>query len=194
MIIVSFPQKETMEGKLKGKNVAIIATNGVEQSEFEEPLKALQKAEANIKIISLKAAPFKTWKEKDWSDSHNADLAIDQASSSDYDAVVLPGGVINADTLRANQDVVNFVKDFLDAGKPVAAICHAPWILIETGAVKGRQLTSYHSLQTDLTNAGASWTDEEVVTDNGLVTSRTPKDLPAFCKKMVEEISEGKHA
>lgn len=182
-----------MEGKLKGKNVAIIATNGVEQSEFEEPLKALQKAGASIKIISLKAEPFKTWKEKDWSDVHNVDLTIDQANSSDYDAVVLPGGVINADTLRTNQDVVGFVKDFLDAGKPVAAICHAPWILIETGLVRGRHLTSYHSLQTDLTNAGASWSDEEVVTDNGLVTSRTPKDLVAFCKKMVEEIGEGKH-
>ncbi|PZF71184.1 type 1 glutamine amidotransferase domain-containing protein [Taibaiella soli] len=182
-----------MEGKLKGKNVAIIATNGVEQSEFEEPLKALKKAEANIKIISLKAEPIKTWKNKDWSDTHNVDLTIDQANSSDYDAVVLPGGVINADILRTNQDVVNFVKDFFDAGKPIAAICHAPWILIETGALRGRNVTSYHSLQTDLSNAGAVWIDEEVVVDNGLVTSRTPKDLVAFCQKMVEEIGEGVH-
>ncbi|MGZ3883655.1 MAG: type 1 glutamine amidotransferase domain-containing protein [Bacteroidia bacterium] len=182
-----------MEKKLNEKKVAILVTNGFEQSEFEEPLKALKKEGIAVDVISLKDENIKSWTNKNWGAEFEVDYAIDNVKASDYDALVLPGGVMNPDQLRTNQHVVAFVTDFLEKGKPVAAICHGPWTLIETGKLKGRKLTSYASLQTDIKNAGATWVDEEVVVDNGLVTSRTPKDLPAFCKKMIEEIREGVH-
>lgn len=182
-----------METKLSEKKVAIVITNGFEQSEFEEPLKALKEAGAKVDIISLKKEKVKGWKDKNWGSEFEVDLTIESADSQNYDALVLPGGVMNPDALRTNEDVVEFVKDFLEDGKPVAAICHGPWTLIETGLLKGRKMTSFKSIKTDLINAGVNWVDEEVVVDEGLVTSRSPKDLPAFCKKMVEEIAEGVH-
>jgi protease I len=182
-----------MENKLNGKKVAIVVTDGFEQSEFEKPLEALKEHGATVDIVSLKKGTIKAWKEKNWGDEFEATVAIADAKSSDYDALVLPGGVMNPDHLRADKKVVAFAKDFMQNEKPVAAICHGPWTLIETGLVKGRKMTSYHTLQTDLKNAGAQWVDEEVVVDNGLVTSRSPKDLEAFCEKMVEEIAEGVH-
>lgn len=182
-----------MEKKLTGKKVAIVMTNGFEQAEFEEPFKTLKDEGADVKVISLKKEKIKAWDKKDWGKEVEVDLAIEEANSADYDALVLPGGVMNPDALRTNNNVVEFVKDFIRADKPIAAICHGPWTLIETGMIKGRTMTSYKSLKTDLTNAGVNWVDQEVVVDEGLVTSRTPKDLPAFCRKMVEEILEGIH-
>lgn len=146
-----------------------------------------------MEIVSLKKGKIKGWKDKNWGDEFDAVRGIDEVKSDQYDALVLPGGVMNPDSLRVNEDAVNFVADFLEEGKPLAAICHGPWTMIETGLLKGRRLTSFHSIRTDLENAGAIWEDEEVIVDNGLVTSRSPKDLPAFCKKMVEEIMEGVH-
>lgn len=183
-----------MENKLKGKTVAILVANGFEQSEFEKPLEALKEAGASVDIISLKKGTVRAWSNKEWGEEFEATMAIDDAISSDYHALVLPGGVMSPDTLRANSKVVSFVKDFMEAEKPVAAICHGPWTLIETGLLKGRKMTSYASIKTDLINAGVNWVDEEVVVDDGLVTSRSPKDLPAFCKKMVEEFAEGVHS
>ncbi len=183
-----------MEKKLNGKKVAILATDGFEQSELQEPHKALLNHGAKVDIISLKKGKIKGWKDKNWGDEVEANVSIDEAKSGNYDALVLPGGVMNPDKLRMNRDVVNLVTDFLEQGKPIAAICHGPWTLIETNKIKGRKMTSYESIKTDLINAGVKWVDEEVVVDKGLVTSRTPKDLPAFCKKMVEEIAEGVHA
>ena len=182
-----------MEKKLIGKKVAILATDGFEQSELLEPHKALLNNGALVDIISLKKGKIKGWKDKNWGEEVEANVSIDEATSGKYDALVLPGGVMNPDKLRMNKDVVNFVKDFFEERKPIAAICHGPWTLIETGKLKGRKVTSYESIKTDLVNAGAKWLDEEVVVDKGLVTSRTPKDLPAFCKKMVEESAEGIH-
>ena len=183
-----------MDNKLAGKKVAIVVTDGFEQSEFVKPLEALKEQGATVDIVSLKKGTIKAWKEKNWGDEFEATVAIGDAKSSAYDALVLPGGVMNPDTLRADKNVVSFVKSFLQEDKPVAAICHGPWTLIETGLLKGRKVTSYHTLKTDLTNAGAQWVDQEVVVDNGLVTSRSPKDLDAFCKKMIEEIGEGVHS
>jgi protease I len=182
-----------MENKLSGKKVAIVVTDGFEQSEFEKPLEALKEQGATVDIVSLKKGTIKAWQEKNWGDEFEATVAIGDADSHDYDALVLPGGVMNPDNLRADKKVVSFVKEFMKDEKPVAAICHGPWTLIETGTLKGRKMTSYHTLKTDLINAGVNWVDEEVVVDNGLVTSRSPKDLDAFCKKMVEEIAEGVH-
>lgn len=181
------------ELQLEGKRVAILVASGFEQSEFEEPLKALKENGAKVEIISLKKGKIKAWKDKNWGDEFTADLAIEDADSDNYDALVLPGGVINPDTLRSNEEVVSFVKDFMEDEKPVAAICHGPWTLIETGLLKGRRMTSYKSIKTDLVNAGVEWVDEQVVVDDGLVTSRSPEDLPAFCAKMIEEIAEGVH-
>lgn len=183
-----------MENRLIGKKVAILVADGFEQSEFEEPLKALKDEAADVEIISLKKGTIKAWKNKDWGEEFVAGLSIDEAQASDFDALVLPGGVINPDTLRSNEKVVTFVKEFLEGEKPVAAICHGPWTLIETGLLKGRKMTSFKSIKTDLINAGVDWEDKEVVVDNGLVTSRSPKDLPAFCSKMIEEIAEGVHS
>ncbi|MET6999212.1 type 1 glutamine amidotransferase domain-containing protein [Chitinophaga defluvii] len=182
-----------MEKQLKDKKVAILVANGFEESEFTQPLAALQDAGAQAEVISLQPGKVKAWAEKNWGKAYDVDKTVDTVNAQDYDALVLPGGVINPDLLRVNQDAVNFVSGFFDDSKPIAAICHGPWTLIETGELKGRKVTSYKSLKTDLINAGANWVDEEVVVDNGLVTSRNPGDLPAFCKKMLEEIAEGKH-
>jgi protease I len=183
-----------MKKQINKKRVAVLATDGFEQSEFKKPIEALKKEGVTIDVISIKEGKIKGWKEKNWGDEFKVDKSIDTAKSSDYDLLVLPGGVINSDSLRVNELAVKFVSDFFDQGKPIAAICHAPWILIETGKLKGKRLTSYKTIKTDLINAGADWRDEEVVVDNGLITSRSPKDLPAFCKKMIEGIKEGIHA
>ncbi|MEO5571817.1 MAG: type 1 glutamine amidotransferase domain-containing protein [Bacteroidia bacterium] len=182
-----------MAEELKNKKVAILMTDGFEQSEFEKPYEALKEAGATVEIISLKGAKVIGWKTKNWGDEVNVDKTIEEVNAEDYDALMLPGGIINSDKLRMNIDAVNYVANFLELGKPVAAICHAPWILIETGMIDGRKMTSYPSLKTDLVNAGVNWVDEEVVVDNGLLTSRNPDDLPAFCRKMIEEIAEGIH-
>ena len=179
--------------KLESKKVAVLATDGFEQAELEKPVAALKEAGAHVDIVSLKSGKIKGWNKKDWGEEIAVDKTVDSVSSDDYDAIVLPGGVMNPDKLRRDKDAVKFVNGFIDDKKPIAAICHAPWTLIETGKLKGRTLTSYASLKTDLMNAGANWVDKEVVVDNGLVTSRDPNDLPTFCKKMVEEIAEGKH-
>lgn len=182
-----------MANELQGKKVAILATNGFEQVELTEPKKALEQAGATTHIVSPESGTIKGWNHTDWGDEFQVDVSLDRAKADDYDALVLPGGVMNPDHLRANEQAVSFTRSFFEAHKPVAAICHGPWTLIEAGVVKGRKLTSYHSLKTDLKNAGANWVDQEVVVDNGLVTSRNPDDLPAFCRKLVEEVKEGKH-
>lgn len=182
-----------MEGKLSSKKVAILATDGFEHSELREPLNRLKEEGATAHIVSLKSGKIKAWDNNDWGKEYDVDKTVDEVSASDYNALVLPGGVINPDKLRVNDKAVSFVKGFFEAGKPIASICHGPWTLIETGALKGRKMTSYKSIKTDLINAGVNWVDEEVVVDQGLVTSRDPDDLPAFCNKMVEEIREGKH-
>jgi protease I len=183
-----------MENKLVDKRVAIVVADGFEQSEFEQPLEALKEQGATVDIISPKKGTIKAWKDKNWGEEFEATVAVEDANSDSYDALVLPGGVMNPDTLRRNKKVVEFVKGFMEEKKPVAAICHGPWTLIETGMLRGRTMTSYHSIRTDLENAGVNWVDEEVVVDDGLVTSRSPKDLPAFCSRMVEEIAEGVHS
>jgi protease I len=183
-----------MQQRIDNRKVAILVANGFEESEFTEPLKALKNAGADVSVVSLKPGSVKSWKDKNWSRDYKVDNIISEVSADDYDALVLPGGVQNPDQLRMNEEVVEFVTRFIDSGKPIAAICHGPWTLIETHKLKGRKMTSWPSLKTDLENAGAEWTDEEVVVDNGLVTSRKPDDLPAFCAKMIEEIAEGVHA
>jgi protease I len=182
-----------MAGKLDGRRVAIVATDGFEQVELTEPMKALREAGARVEIVSPKSGQIQGWKHFDHADMFKVDRTIDQASADDYDALMLPGGVANPDQLRMNDKVVQFIKDFVAAKKPIAAICHGPWPLIDAGAVRGRKVTSWPSLKTDLTNAGATWVDQEVVTDQGLVTSRNPGDIPAFNKKMIEEFAEGIH-
>jgi len=179
---------------LSSKRVAIVATDGFEQSELVEPKKALEAAGATTEVISLQSGRIRGWAGKDWGDEVAVDAVIEDASADDYDALVLPGGVMNPDKLRTNDAVLAFVRAFFEQGKPVGAICHGPWTLINAGVVKGRHLTSWPSLQVDLQNAGATWTDEEVVSQNGLVTSRKPADLPAFNRKLIEEIAEGVHA
>lgn len=179
--------------ELSGKKIAILATDGFEQSELFEPKEALEKAGATVEVVSLRGPKIKAWKETDWGKTLKVDRLIDEVSPEEYDSLMLPGGVINPDRLRREKSVVDFVKSFLTSGKTVAAICHAPQLLIETGLLKGRRLTSYASIKTDLINAGAEWINEEVVNDHGLVTSRSPSDIPAFCKKMIEEIAQGRH-
>lgn len=178
---------------LQNKKVAVLVANGFEESEFTEPVKALKNAGAEVTVVSLKSGKVKAWAEKNWGGEYDVDATVDKVSSESFDALVLPGGVMNPDLLRANKDAVEFVKGFSEEAKPIAAICHGPWTLIEAGIAQGRKMTSYHSIKTDLINAGADWTDQEVVTDNGLVTSRSPEDLLAFCAKMIEEIAEGQH-
>jgi len=178
---------------LSNKKVAILTEEGFEQVELTSPLEALKAAGAQVDVISPKSGKIKAWNHTDWGIEIDVDKELSTVSPDDYDALMLPGGVLNPDKLRQNKEAVAFVSAFLDEGKPVAAICHGPQILIETGMISGRNLTSYPSLETDLKNAGAEWTNEEVVVDNGLVTSRTPDDLPAFNKKMIEEIAEGVH-
>jgi protease I len=179
---------------LSGKRVAILTENGFEEVELTSPKKALEEAGARVDIVSPQKEKVKAWDKDHWSIELPVDEALDTASVDDYDALVLPGGVLNPDQLRLNKKAVEFAQQFLETGKPVAAICHGPQLLIETGLIEGRKMTSYPSLRTDMENAGVIWEDKEVVTDNGLVTSRTPKDLEAFNKKMIEEIGEGKHA
>lgn len=183
-----------MKKELNGKVVAILATDGFEQSELLDPRQALDDAGAETVVVSLEEGEIRAWNEEDWGETVEVDQTLADASPDDFDALVLPGGVMNPDKLRMEPDAVKFVQAFFKAGKPVAAICHGPQLLIEAGVVKGRKMTSYPSLKTDLKNAGAKWVDEEVVVDNGLVTSRTPDDLPAFNAKLIEEIGEGKHA
>jgi len=173
--------------------IAILATDGFEQAELFEPKKALEAEGATVTIVSLQSGEIKGWNEKDWGQSIAVDQTVDTASATSFDGLVLPGGVMNPDKLRIEPKAVDFVKGFFTAGKPVGAICHALWTLIEAGVVRGRNVTSWPSLQTDLRNAGANWTDQEVVTDSGLVTSRKPADLPAFNRKLVEEFGEGVH-
>jgi protease I len=180
--------------ELDGCKVAILATDGFEQSELFEPKQALVEAGADVEIVSIKNGEIKAWKDKDWGEYVAVDREVYGADASEYDALMLPGGVINPDRLRTDQDAVRFVKSFLESGKPIAAICHGPQLLIETKALEGKTLTSWPSLKTDLENAGATWVDEEVVTDQGLVTSRKPADIPAFIRKMIEEFAEGKHS
>lgn len=176
--------------RLDGVKVAIVATDGFEQSELVEPRKALEAAGAQVEIVSPKAGKIRAWKGGDWGDEVEVDRPIERARPDDYDALVLPGGVLNPDKLRADAKVVAFVRAFSNAGKPVGAICHGPATLIETGALRGHMVTSYPSIKTDLINAGASWVDEEVVVDRGLITSRRPDDLPAFNRKLVEQFSQ----
>ena len=178
---------------LENKKVAILTEEGFEQVELTSPKEALKAAGATVHIISPKSGTIKAWDKTDWGIEVDVDKVLSDVSPDDYDALVLPGGVMNPDKLRQNKEAVAFASAFLDEGKPVAAICHGPQLLIETGMLKGRKLTSYPSLQTDLKNAGAKWVDEEVVVDNGLVTSRRPADLEAFNKNMIEEIAEGVH-
>jgi protease I len=183
-----------MKNKLKEKKVAILVANGFEQVEMTEPSNALREAGAETEIVSPEEDEVKGWNLINWGDSFPVDVPLDEADPEDYDALLLPGGVMNPDKLRVTAQAVEFVRAFFAAGKPVAAICHGPWTLINAGVVESRKLTSYGSIQVDLQNAGANWVDEEVVVDNGLVTSRSPDDLPAFNRKMIEEIAEGKHA
>jgi protease I len=187
-----------MMQSLQGKRVAILVENGFEQIELTEPRKALEQAGARTDVVSpQQKAPVpgkvKGWNHTDWGEEFPVDVPLEQADPSRYDALLLPGGVMNPDKLRMNAKAVQFVKSFLQEGKPVAAICHAPWTLIEAGGVRGRKMTSYPSLQNDLKNAGAQWVDQEVVVDRGLVTSRNPNDIPAFNRKMIEEFAEGVH-
>ncbi|AYZ12422.1 type 1 glutamine amidotransferase domain-containing protein [Chryseobacterium arthrosphaerae] len=176
------------------KKIAILATNGFEESELQSPKEYLEQQGWTAHIVSPESGTIKSWAEKDWGKEYPVDRPLDQASASDYDALVLPGGVINPDQLRTNDQALSFVKDFFIQNKPVAAICHGPQLLINAEVVNGRNMTSVNSISKDLINAGAHWVDREVVVDNGLVTSRTPKDLPAFNAKMVEEFKEGKHS
>nr|WP_321222563.1 type 1 glutamine amidotransferase domain-containing protein [uncultured Psychroserpens sp.] len=178
---------------LNRKTVAILATNGFEESELREPMNALKEAGADVHIISENSGTIKSWADGNWSKEYNVDKTLDQVTHADYNALVLPGGVINPDTLRRNDKAVSFTKSFFENHKPVAAICHAPWLLAEADVLKDRKVTSYSSIKKDIINAGANWVDEEVVVDSGLVTSRNPDDLPAFCSKLVEEVYEGKH-
>ena len=182
-----------MAGKLDGKTVAFIAAEGVEQVELTEPWKAVEEAGGSAELISLEPGQVQAFNHFDKADTFKVDHTAAEADASRYDALVLPGGVANPDFLRADADAVAFVRAFFDDGKPVAAICHGPWTLIDAGVVSGRTVTSWPSLRTDLRNAGATWVDEEVHVDQGLVTSRNPDDLPAFCEKLVEEFCEGRH-
>lgn len=182
-----------MAKELKGKRVAFLFTEGVEQVELTEPLEAVRRAGADVDLVSLETGEVQMFNHLDKSDTIEADVAASDASASDYDGLVVPGGVANPDRLRTDQDAVRFVREFFEQDKPTAIICHGPWVLVEADVARGRTVTSWPSLQTDLRNAGAKWVDEEVVVDNGMVTSRKPDDLPAFIAKIVEEFAEGRH-
>jgi protease I len=182
-----------MSNELSGKRIAFLATDGVEQVELTEPWKAVEQAGGEPVLISLKKGKIQGFDHHDKGETFTADEAVKDAEPTDYDGLVLPGGVINPDILRTDQDAVAFVRTFFEQGKPVGAICHGIWTLVEAGVVKGRTLTSWPSLKTDVENAGGTWKDAELVVDRGLVTSRKPADLPAFCAKLVEEFGEGIH-
>ncbi len=188
------PHKNGNPDLLNGRRVAILVTQGFEQIEMTSPRQALDGAGASTVLIAPDSGQVKAWDETDWGDSFAVDATITQSDAADFDALLLPGGVMSPDKLRMDEDAVSFVRRFFEAGKPVAAICHAPWLLVEADVVSGRQVTSYPSLRTDLANAGAEWVDREVVVDAGLVTSRKPDDLEAFNHKMLEEFAEGRHA
>lgn len=183
-----------MSDKLSHHRVAILVANGFEQEELTRPREALEAAGAVTELVSPEDGKVKGWEHTDWGDEFDVDVSLDDADPEAYDALLLPGGVMNPDRLRGNEGALAFVRAFFQAGKPVAAICHAPWTLIDAGVVEGREMTSYPSLRTDLRNAGATWVDREVVVDQGLVTSREPADIPAFIGKMIEEFAEGRHA
>ncbi|MFA0960804.1 type 1 glutamine amidotransferase domain-containing protein [Roseivirga sp. BDSF3-8] len=173
--------------KLKDRKIAVLVANGFEQVELTKPVEELKKSGATVHIISPESKTVKGWDKTDWGKTFDVDVHLDSAMPTDYDGLVLPGGQMNPDFLRANDKAVNFTKSFFNQGKPVAAICHGPWLLVETGEIDNRKMTSYNSIQTDLKNAGANWVDEQVVVDRGLITSRNPDDLEAFCEKMIEE-------
>ena len=181
-----------MSAKLQGKKIAIVATDGFEQVELTEPKKALEAAGAKVDVISPKAGEIKGWKFTDWGDRTKVDKTLDDAKPTDYDGLVLPGGQINPDKLRIEPKAVAFVTEFFNSGKPIGAICHGPWMLVEAGVVKKISLTSWPSVRTDSRNAGGHWVDEEVVTDGNLTTSRNPDDIPAFSKRLIQEFSQGK--
>lgn len=181
------------ETNLNDKRVAFLATDGVEQSELTEPWKAVEEAGGTPQLVSLDMGQVQAFNHNTGGDKFTVDRLVTECSAADYDALVLPGGLYSPDALRQSEQAVAFVRSFFRQQKPVAAICHGPWLLIEAGVVEGRTVTSYPSIKTDLVNAGATWVDEECVCDHGLVTSRSPEDLPAFCSKLVEEVAEGKH-
>jgi protease I len=183
-----------MAGKLAGKKVAILVTDGFEQVEMTKPRAALEEAGAETKIVSPKSGQIQGMNHADKGDKFDVDLTLDEARPEDFDALMIPGGLMNPDELRATPEALEFTRHFFEEGKPAAVICHGPWVLIDAGVVRGRTLTSWPNIKTDVKNAGGNWVDEEVVVDNGLVTSRKPDDIPAFNKKMVEEFCEGKHA
>jgi protease I len=182
-----------MAASLQGKKIAILATDGFEQVELLEPQKALQQAGAQTQVVSPKGPKIKGWNHDRWGQEVTVDVTLDSAKAGDYDALLLPGGVMNPDNLRIEEKALKFIREIVDASKPVAAICHGPWTLVEIGFVKGRTLTSWPSLKTDIRNAGGNWVDQVVVTDQGLVTSRKPSDMPEFNRKMIEEFAEGRH-
>jgi protease I len=184
--------KET-DHDLHGKKIAILVAHGFEEEELTSPKKALEHAGAETAVVSPESGKVKAWKYTNWSTEVNVDVPLDSANADDYDALLLPGGVMNPDHLRRNPKALDFVRSFFKTGKPVGAICHGSWTLIDAGVVRGRHLTSYESIQSDLKNAGAEWEDKEVIVDNGLVTSRKPDDLPAFNRKLIEEVAEGVH-
>jgi protease I len=183
-----------MANELQNKRVAFLATDMVEQVELTEPWKAVQEAGATPELISLDEGEIQGFNHYDKADTFKVDKTVEEARADDYDALVIPGGVGNPDTMRADENAVELTRQFFEQGKPVGVICHGPWMLVEAGVVRGRKVTSWPSLQTDIRNAGGEWVDEQVVVDNGLVTSRKPDDLPAFTKKIVEEFCEGRHA
>ena len=182
-----------MAQRLDGKKVAILVTDGFEQVELTKPREALDAAGAETKIVSLKPGKIQGMHHADKGDKFDVDLTLDEARAEEFDALMIPGGLMNPDALRSNEDALEFTRHFFREGKPVAAICHGPWVLIDAGVVRGRILTSWPAIKTDVKNAGGKWVNEEVVVDNGLVTSRKPDDIPAFNKKMVEEFCEGRH-
>ena len=182
-----------MSQQLDGKQVAILATNGFEEVELTEPRKALENAGATAHIVAPSKEDIRAWVKTDWGETYGVDKSLDDADPTEYHALLLPGGALNPDNLRQDEKALAFTRHFFEAHKPVGAICHGPWVLINAGVVKGRTMTSFPSVSMDLKNAGAEWIDQEVVVDSGLVTSRSPKDLEAFCSKLIEEIGEGQH-
>ncbi|MFZ0293618.1 MAG: type 1 glutamine amidotransferase domain-containing protein [Candidatus Sulfotelmatobacter sp.] len=183
-----------MANTLQRKTIAILATDGFEQAELTQPKKALEEAGARTQVVSPKGGRIRAWNKEDWGDEVPVDITLDSADPAKYDALLLPGGVMNPDHLRMIPQAVQFVKHFIEQGKPVAAICHGPWMLVEAGAVQGRTITSWPSLKTDIRNAGGTWVDEEVVLSNGVVTSRKPDDIPAFNRQMIDLFSKGVNA